>query len=400
MDHTRVATICSPHRIVLLLGIVFLLSAAASCSPRRVPTETAAPYHPYRIAAGVPARPGSASWSPDGKQLAFLTTTVSIYDREQGTLKTLAIRDPSYLLWSAEQELLVIAESADPPVLFVVKTDTFVVTQHALGPGARAVYDLDADRLIVLSAKKTVQKLWIEMQYQFSTYDRRDNTQRNLHSFNKVYPRRIPSELLLAWLHAGLDPLNNELLVLELVTPPVVSPYTRLKSIDVLTGIASEIAAPEKTVYPASSWSPDGSRIALSEASGRLVILDLRAAANTVRAAVTGSSPSWNPRGSQIYIGGYLVQSNGKTETALLAEGSRSIGFWSRDGTRLAVAADGDLWLFDGFTPAFLPIDKPLDDQLKNKLSLLKSLWNDGLISRQEYQDRHTRLLERSEVLP
>lgn len=393
MDH-------SPHRIVLLLGILFLLSLASSCSPRRVPAETAAPYHPHRIAAGVPARPGSASWSPDGKRIAFLTTTVNIFDREQGSLKTVGIRDPSYLLWTAEQELLVIAESPKSPMLFVVKTDTYAVTQHALGPGACAVYDLDVDRLIVLSAKQTVQKLWTEMQCQLSTYDRRSNTQKDLYSFDKVYPRWIPAELLLDWLYAGFDPLNNELLLLELVTPPVVSPYTRLTSIDVLTGVAPEIAAPEKTVYTAISWSPDGRKLALSEASGRLVISDQRAVPKTVQASVTGSSPAWNPRGSQIYFGGYVVLSNGKTETALLADSSRSIGFWSGDGTRLAVAANGDLWLFEGFTPAFLPTDSPLDDRLKNKLSLLKSLRIDGLITQQEYQDRHARLLERTEVFP
>lgn len=394
MDHNPL------HRILPMLGIIYLLSAAASCSPHRVPTETAAPFHPVRIASGVLAQPGSAAWSPDGKRIAFITTAVNIYDREQGTLKTLGINNPSYLLWQAEQELLVIAQSEDTAVLCVIEPDTLAITQLALHNDARAIHPLDTERLLVLSVKRSMLKFGIEMNYQLAAYDRRDDTQKNLYSFYKLYPRRTPDELLFAWLHPGLDPMNNALLVMELITPPVVAPYTRLQSIDVLSGEALELAAPQKTIYTGTAWSPDGRKLALSDASGRVTITGLRSGSGSVEATARGFHPTWNPKGSLLSVGGYLVRSNGQTEAALLPDSPQSIGWWSADGRQLAVASDGDLWLFDSFSPFFLPPDKPLDETLKDKLSLLKSLQREGFISLQEYQSRRTKLLEQSEVLP
>jgi hypothetical protein len=380
-----------------MLGIIFLLSATISCSPRRVPSD-AAPHHPARLASGVPSQPGSASWSPDGKRIAFISTTVNIYNREHGTSKAIGINNPSYLLWTADQELLVIAQSENTAELCLVEPETLAVTRHALDNAARALYPLDTEKLLVLSAKQTMLKIGIKMDYQLATYDRREAKQKNLYSFSKIYPRQTSGEPLFAWLHAGMDPLNDVLLAMELITPPVIAPYTRLLEIDVLSGEALEIAAPRKTVYTAASWSPDGRRLALSDDAGRLLITDLRA--GTVEAAVTGFHPAWNPKGSLLYLGGYLVQSDGKTEAALLPDSPRSIGWWSGDGSQLAVASDGDLWLFDSFAPVFLPPDRPLDETLKTKLSSLKNLQREGLITMQEYQDRRARLLERSEVLP
>lgn len=365
-----------------------------------MPTSAAAPFHPVRIASGVPAQPGSVSWSPDGKRIAFISASVNIYSREQGTRKTVKIDNPSYLLWPKDRELLVLAQSAETIVLYHIDPDTMTVTQRALDSAARALYPLDSEGLLILSMKRIMLQFGIEMNYQVSVHDRREHTQKSLYSFYKLYPRSTPEELLSTWLHAGPDPLNDALLVMELITPPVVAPYTRLSNIDVLSGATTEVPAPEKTIYTGTSWSPDGRRLALSDASGRVTIASLRAGSGSVEAAALGFHPTWNPKGSQLYVGGYVIQSSGKRETALLPDSFRSIGWWSGDGTRLAVASDGDLWIFGPFSPAFLPPDRPLDELLKNKLSLLKNLYRDGFVTLQEYQARRARLLERSEVLP
>lgn len=353
----------------MLHFIIFLLFAATSCSPHRMPSVTAAPYHPLRIASGVPAQPGSAAWSPDGKRIAFITMTVNIFNRERGTFDTVKINDPAYLLWTTEQELLVLARTTTATVLCIVNPDTLAVSRHALDRDARAIYSLDRDRILLLSAKRSLLKFGIEMNYTLTAYDRRGNTQKDVYSFNKIYPRNTPEELLTAWLDAGLDPLNDSLLVMELVTPPVVMPHTRLQNIDISTGETYEVAAPQKTVYSGTSWSPDGRRLALSDyVSGHITIKGLPAGSGLVEAVVNGFHPAWNPKGSLLYIGGYLVQSNGKTETTILPD-PRGIGWWSGDGTQLAVASFGELWLFDSFSPVFLPPDSPPAETLKNKLS-------------------------------
>ncbi len=61
-----------PASAALPLLAVLLFSSA--CAPPHTPsvTETAQRYSPARIASGVPAKPGSMTWSPDGRRLAFI----------------------------------------------------------------------------------------------------------------------------------------------------------------------------------------------------------------------------------------------------------------------------------------------------------------------------------------
>ncbi len=109
---------------------------------------------------------------------------------------------------------------------------------------------------------------------------------------------------------------------------------------------------------------------------------------------VSGKYPSWNPAGSRIYAGGYLVDSDGRNREQVVRNGRGSIGEWSPDGRMLAVAAGGDLLLFQDIRSAFVPPDKPLDRHMTGTLSRLRKQLAEGTLSREEYKDRKRNLWE------
>jgi hypothetical protein len=116
----------------------------------------------------------------------------------------------------------------------------------------------------------------------------------------------------------------------------------------------------------------------------------------TVDKNISGAFPSWNPAGSEIYIGGWLVQSDGNALEQLLPEAHESAGIWSPDGTGLAILYGNNLLYFDGFLPTFHAGDRPMDErmiQTRNKLRLLKTLLKEKLISEEEFKMRRARLL-------
>jgi Tol biopolymer transport system component len=143
----------------------------------------------------------------------------------------------------------------------------------------------------------------------------------------------------------------------------------------------------------AGSWSPDGRRLALTDSNGYFEMLDRGGISLPLDQGSRGLYPSWNPRGSQIFIGGYVMDSDGKNREELLPNSEKSIAKWSPDGTRIVIISGGDVWLFKDFNPHFIPPDKPRDEALSKKILLLKELMNEGLLTESEYQERYDRLV-------
>ena len=150
---------------------------------------------------------------------------------------------------------------------------------------------------------------------------------------------------------------------MEQIKPPVFMPYSKISVVDFLTGkiqVITDNGRIKRNI--AGSWSPDGRRLALTDADGYFEMLDSGAGISvSVDRGSPGTYPSWNPKGSQIFIGGYVMDSDGKNKEELLPNSAKSLAKWSPDGTKIAILSNGDLWLLKDFKPHFVPPDKPLD---------------------------------------
>ena len=200
--------------------------------------------------------------------------------------------------------------------------------------------------------------------------------------------------------------MHESVLIPEYHYPPAVLPYTYLKTVDPVTGLEENIMKQKSRRFNVSaSWSPDGSRLAVSNDEGLLIIEDAGADAGEtseynmpVNYEIRGWHPSWNPKGSQIYLGGWLIRSDGEAMGKLVRDAANSIGLWSPDGEKLAVMTESKTFIFDSLHPSFHAPDRPLDNELMNvrdKLRLLKGLFKDGLILDSEFHARRARLFEK-----
>lgn len=387
---------------VFLFLTVFLFAPACAPSRHSLLTDASMRYDPVRIAKSVPAVPGSLAWSPDGKRFAFVSELITIVDTDSLERKSVDIPRPVSLAWSEDDKLYVLSREQDATALFVVDPGKLSATKLQLDRDADLLYTLDPDTLILSAARMNSTRIGTELSWRLSRYAVATAATRTLSTFSKIYPWKTPErDLLLAWLHGGINPLDRSFLVMEHVKPPVLQPYTRVSRIDTLTGEESAIAGKDRDgMYASACWSPDGKRVALTDMNDRLEIVIMGAEGATPVAVPAGRYPSWNPGGSIIYSGGSIIRSDGSSAEQLLSNASASIGVWSPDGTRLVVAAGGELLLFRNFTPSFSGSDRPLDRALAEKLTLLRNLFAEELITRREYDERKAGLLLTREDRP
>lgn len=377
-----------------------LLTTSAACAPRNIPslTDASDKYRPVRIASGIATKPGIMSWSPDGKQLTYIDTNLRIYDVASGERKTIEIENPIYVAWSGGNSLYALSlDKEGKKVLCLIDSETLKKTELRLNMEVDALFPTSDDKkLLLLSINIRVLSMGTEVTNNVFAYDLVREKTRTLYTSSRIYlSKEINKNALLAWLHAGLNPLDDSLLIIEHIMPPVVAPYSRVSAIDPVTGDFSEIAGQQKSkIYFSASFSPDGRRIALTDSTGRLEIRRLGAQRTDLVQTLPGYYPSWNPKGSGIYAGGSVLTTDGKDQVMLYQNGADSLAQWSPDGTRLAVAAGGKLTLFDCGTPEFISPDRPLDRDLSKKLSTLRELFREGLITGQEYRERKTGLMK------
>jgi len=383
----------------LVLVWTLLLFVTASCAPRHAPalSDLSGKYHPTRLATTLQARPGCIAWSRDSRTLAFIDKTVHLYDADSKEQRTVAIEAPHFLSWSQDNMLLVLCQEQGRDGLCSIDRESLTHTIRTVDAGAEAFYFAPTTGSLLLLSKSFKEfPFGTEFALRLSASDGDDRTPTQLYSFNKTYSmKQLDQRYLLAWTHAGLNPIDNSLLIIEHTKPPVVSYYSRVITVDLLTGEVREILGKaQNNVYATASWSPDGRLLALTRGNGRLEIRTLGNEQVSLVQSMTGLYPAWSPQGDRIYFGGYVIDQDGKNSDALLLNSSQSIAQWSPDGTKLAVATGNDLWLFNDMHPGAVPSAGTLDRDRVKKMSLIQTLFRDKLIPLEEYREQRDRLMK------
>ncbi len=353
-------------------------------------------YSPLKIAEGVPLQPGALSWSQDSKRFAFIGRMLTVYDTETGSRKDLAIKDPLSVSWSAGNEILFICREGGRKLLCAVDAEDLRVEKLKTDMETDAVFPAsDGKRLFLVQSRIKHLSIGTDVHFTLYVFDRKEGTSKEVYTFGRTLPRKNPGgDYLNGWLHAGLNPFDGSLFIMEHIKPPIGLHYSKISAVDFVTNrvpVVTDNGRVKSTI--AGSWSPDGRRLALTDAEGYLEMLDAGGISRPIDQESPGLYPSWNPRGSQIFVGGYVMNSDGKSKEELLPDSARSIARWSPDGTKIAVISDGSLWLLRGFNPYFIPPDKPADEALSKKVLILKDLMNEGLLTENDFQERYDGLM-------
>lgn len=326
--------------------------------------------------------------------------TIRLYDAGSATKRSLRIEGAHSLGWSDADSLLLLAKEKGKDILCTIDRESLEITKRNVDEGAEAVFTaLGNPHFLVFSKRVSRLSYGTEVALNVTAYETNTNDRKILYTFAKIYPKGdLDPRALLAWTHAGLHPLDNSLLVIEHLKPPVVARYSRVIMLDAASGEITEISGQRHdTTYTSASWSPDGNMIALTRRGGGLEVRSLSSKQVVLDQPVPGAYPSWSPNSDSIFIGGRLIFFDGKKTETLLSNAVWSIAAWSPDSTMLAASADGDLWLFRDLSRVSGRTDGARNRTLSKKVLLLQDLFRDKLISLQDYQERKARLLKRTE---
>ncbi len=314
-------------------------------------------YHPVMIAEGVPARPGMFAWSPDGSKIVFSGKKIGIYDTSDGKIEHVNIK-ASFAAWYGNDTVLAISGEAGRNILNKVDVANLAVKKIGLDINPDAVFaSHDGKTVLLLESRIRVMPIGTSVGYSLFAYDMRNGLMSKIYDSDIIYPTRQPNiDFLHAWFHAGLNRSGNFLLLMEQVRPPAMTgPFTRVVGIETGTGRRQPIIGKETgKTYISADWSPDGSSVVLTDADGHMEIYGLKKGLKYAVDALYGLYPSWNPRGSRIYLGGSVIDADGSRKEDIFAGSHESLAEWSPYGTKLLVAAGNKLWLLDGFVPHFI----------------------------------------------
>jgi WD40 repeat protein len=389
--------------VIFIMSVIVLGAVIPAYHDAMAGIRPASKYRPVKISDNVPARPGAFAWSPDGKKIAFLTDKIYVYELENKKQKSIGIKSPLYISWSPANELMVIYKEDGVNALCLVNPENLAITRIKLQREVEAVYPVwDGRKIILLSYRNKVMRIGTDLHYTLFLYDRKKAAEKELYKYSRIYPSKNPDiKILNAWMHAGPNPLDASFLIMEHVKPPVLLPYSKIGVVDNTTGKTGSITGgDERKTYISAGWSPDGRRIAVANGDRHLEIRDLNGGSFETDNTILGLYPTWNRQGSQIFFGGYVIDSDGKNKEELLQNSIDSISQWSPDGSMLAVASHGEFWLFQDFLPHFINPDRPFDGPVSKKISVLKELLEDLLLTEDEYEERLRRLSRGPEAKP
>lgn len=382
---------------VCFAAVCGMYSAAAAAG------DPAAQYRPIKIAAGVLQKPGSVAWSSDGKTIAFLGDTLRLYDVAAGSLRETDLLPPLFLSPGPGRLFYLLYGEDSRGILAGLDPVTLEKKETRLPERPDAVVALpDNRRLLLVSVRLDQKKLWAELSYQVSVMDLHSAITTKVFETQKTIPGRVrPQDYQSAWFWPGPRPFDTAMLSVEYVKPPVQMPYLKIGLADYHTGRSREFGRIDhRSMSVPVSWSPDGNRFAFPTSQGRLGIYRMGDTAQGSPPGVehiTGLYPAWNPRGSQIYFGGHIIHSDGSGSERILEGGEESMGLWSPDGSMLAVAHRGGLYLFRDIRATLIPPDRIYPHDFLNKRMLLKELLLEKLITDKEYEERWNNLLKTTE---
>lgn len=375
-----------------LIQIIFavLLLFGASCASHGVLQSPVVHLGAAPIANDVRVEPGSVAWSPDGSQIAYLARdAVMLRNIQTGQIQVIELSAPRFLAWPDAETITVLAGADHERALYAIDAERFRIRASTPLPDAIAIYP-DADGALIVAARIRPFSFGRELSIQLVEKPARTGHAAPLYEQMRVIPPRLPDAgLLFAWTHADLHPLDLSRLVIEHIRPPVIAPYSRVLLIDRADGAETElIGRDQQTVYVSAAWSPEGTALALTLSDGRIEIRTRNGRLLT-SAGPFGYFPSWGPR-DVIYVGGAFIDRSGAV-ISLFRTAPSSIGYWSPDGVRIAVAFQGGLWLMDAPAPRERVV---VDAAVKQKIARLRGLYRDGFIDADEYRQRTSRLRE------
>jgi len=350
---------------------------------------------------GVPSRPGAVAWSKDSARLAVTRgNSLIIIDTESGSAEKIKGINPVFLEWSPGDDLLVITKNRESNELVKINPLDYSHSEITVKHSPASVRWFNPpEEMVVLSLDKNHMKIGTFVTFRLT----RVIAGKEKEFFRKeVYFPTLNRNIdfTSGWTHPGIRPLHESVLTPVFHKPPVVAPYTNLRTVDPVTSLESNVIRFNSKRYNVpTSWSPDGSRLAITTDKGHLQIInfnnpDIR---NTVNYDIQGLAPAWNPMGSQIYLGGWIINSDGPALKQLLPDASNSIGIWSPDGRKLAVISDDNIMHLKYFTPTFIAPDRPISSFLPmvhDKLRILKDLYLNRLITIDEYNEKKSKFLD------
>jgi hypothetical protein len=387
------AALCAFACVVATLCL-FGPSACSADLPPGAHTYTIA-----QVAGRVHHKPGALAWSPDSRHLAFISGNVFLLDTAGNRQEEVTIPDPIFLSWGTDTTLYVLYRELGQKKLCRIDAASLSRKDLPLASDPDAVFALpDSGGLLFVSARLEQKRLWTEFSYSLVLFDLDKETGKMLYEAQKRLPlKKMDETYLNGWFWSGIRPADSAVLTVEPVKPPVIMPYLQIGLVDYVTGKSREIGKISNGDMPmVASWSPDGGRFAFTDEQRRMAIFDVGNSSIVSPGGgidIAGVYPSWNPKGSQIYFGGYILRSDGQQKEAIFPGAQGSFGVWSPDGTKIAILNNEELHLLSGYRPSAVPPDKIYSAATVRKLYLLKELLSEGLITAQEYEQRHDKLI-------